>query len=124
MLFLVVAGSLMPIHVRRGWHQRKNLLAGLLLLATAFALTLSGYALYYFGGEELRPFISVFHWAIGLGAPALVVWHILRGRAMRRAHAAVGHGPAQQSPRTYAEPARVAPWPQTAAQGKGPSASA
>ena len=31
MLTLLVLGSLVPIHVRRGWHQRKNLLAGAIL---------------------------------------------------------------------------------------------
>src|SRR6185436_14021124 len=84
MLMLAVLGSLLPIHVRRGWHQRKNLVAGISLSALALLLIISGYALYYFGSEETRPWISAFHWVLGLGAPLLLLWHIMSGR---RAHA-------------------------------------
>jgi len=84
MLALVVTGSLLPIHVRRGWHQRKNLLAGSVVVAVVLLLIASGYALYYYGGEEARPLISAFHWIVGLGAPLTLIWHILRGR---RTHA-------------------------------------
>jgi predicted permease len=80
MLGLVVLGSLLPVHVRRGWHQRRNLLAGTILGAVGLLLIASGYALYYFGGEELRPWISAFHWMVGLSALPLLVWHISRGR--------------------------------------------
>jgi hypothetical protein len=75
----------LPIHVRRGWHQRKNLLAGSILAALALLLIASGYALYYFGSEETRPWISAFHWLLGLGAPLLLVWHIVSGRRTRAA---------------------------------------
>lgn len=85
MLVLAVLGSLLPIHVRRGWHQRKNLLAGSILAALALLLIASGYALYYFGSEETRPWISAFHWLLGLGAPLLLVWHIVSGRRRRAA---------------------------------------
>ena len=91
MLFLLVVGSLLPIHVRRGWHQRKNLRLGIVLLCVALLLTCSGYALYYFGGEEMRPFISAFHWIIGLGTPVLLIWHIIAGRAL---HASAAQLPA------------------------------
>jgi len=84
MLVLAVLGSLLPIHIRRGWHQRKNLLAGSVLAALALLLIFSGYALYYFGSEETRPWISAFHWVLGLGAPLLLLWHIVSGR---RTHA-------------------------------------
>jgi drug/metabolite transporter (DMT)-like permease len=80
MVVLIVLGSLLPIHVRRGWHQRRNLLAGVILSVLATLLIASGYALYYFGGEEARPLISAVHWLFGLAAPLLLVWHIWRGR--------------------------------------------
>jgi hypothetical protein len=97
MLFLVVVGSLLPIHVRRGWHQRKNLRLGIVILSTALLLTCSGYALYYFGGEETRPFISAFHWIIGLAAPVLLTWHIVAGRAL---YAPASHGPSASAQRS------------------------
>jgi hypothetical protein len=92
MLVLIVMGSLLPIHVRRGWHQRKNLLAGSVIVAILVLLIASGYALYYYGGEEARPLISAFHWIVGLGAPLALIWHILRGR---RTHA-MGDQPAHR----------------------------
>jgi hypothetical protein len=81
---LVVVGSLLPLHVRRGWHQRRNLPLGIVLLSTVLLLTLSGYALYYFGGEGARAWFSVFHWAIGLAAPVAMVWHVVSGRRTAR----------------------------------------
>ena len=84
MLTLLVLGSLVPIHVRRGWHQRKNLLAGAILGTLAVTLIASGYALYYFGGEDVRPWISALHWLIGLSAPLVLTWHIWRGRQHRK----------------------------------------
>ena len=88
MLVLVVLGSLVPVHVRRGLHQRRNLFPGITLASAAVLLIASGYALYYFGGEEARPWISAFHWVIGLGALPLVLWHIWRGRVAARSKAA------------------------------------
>jgi hypothetical protein len=84
MLALLVVGSLLPIHVRRGWHQRRNLPLGIALVSAVLLLTLSGYALYYFGGEEARPWISVFHWGIGIVSPLALVWHIATGRSVVR----------------------------------------
>ena len=85
MLVLVVIGSLLPVHVRRGWHQRKNLFAGCALAALALLLIASGYALYYVGDEVTRPWIGVLHWGIGLGAPLVLAWHVWRGRRARSA---------------------------------------
>jgi len=96
----VVLGSLLPIHVRRGWHQRKNLLAGCVMSGVAILLIASGYALYYYGGEEARPWISAFHWVLGLGAPLLLIWHIWRGR---QAHAAADEHPSLERPLATAE---------------------
>ena len=95
MLVLVVLGSLLPVHVRRGWHQRRNLLAGTILGAVGLLLIASGYALYYFGGEELRPWISAFHWILGLGTLPLLIWHIVRGR--RASSSKLQHNPATAS---------------------------
>jgi hypothetical protein len=81
MLALLTVGSLLPIHMRRGWHQRRNLPLGIALSSVVFLLTLSGYALYYFGSEQSRPWISAFHWGIGIASPLVLVWHIASGRS-------------------------------------------
>ena len=80
-LMLVIAGSLLTVHVRVGWHQGKNLLAGCVVVAIMVLLIISGYVLYY-SDEETRPVVSMLHWIIGLGAPVALIWHIVRGRGM------------------------------------------
>jgi len=90
---LIVAGALLPIHVRVGWHQRKNLRAGSIVVATFVLLIVSGYVLYY-SDEETRPVFSALHWIIGLGAPVALIWHILRGRGTHSTGNKIsGHGP-------------------------------
>ncbi len=84
MLALLVVGSLLPVHVRRGWHHRRNLPLGIALSSVVLLLTLSGYALYYFGSEDARPWISLFHWGIGIAGPLVLVWHIASGRSAAR----------------------------------------
>lgn len=106
MLALAVLGSLLPIHVRRGWHQNKNLVAGIALSSVALLLILSGYALYYFGGEELRPWISALHWLVGLGTPFLLLWHISAGRKTRNAKPAEPAAPMDQVKREATRLAR------------------
>jgi hypothetical protein len=45
-------------------------------------LVLSGYALYYFAPEPLRPSIGLVHAAIGIALSVLLLWH---RRGSRRA---------------------------------------
>lgn len=77
---LVVIGSLIPLHIRRGWHARRNRLHGGILVAAIFLLTLTGYGLYYSGGETLREISSWSHRVLGLLLPAIIALHIRAGR--------------------------------------------
>jgi hypothetical protein len=81
-LMLVIAGSLLPVHVRVGCHQHRNRAADGVIIAIITLLIVSGYVLYY-SDEETRPVVSALHWIIGLGAPVALVWHIVSGRATR-----------------------------------------
>ena len=81
---LIIFGSLMPGHIRKAWQHRKNRGSGGTMVATMIALTLTGYALYYVGGEELRPLISLTHWIWGLAMAPLIVLHIVLGRRTRK----------------------------------------
>lgn len=94
MAALLVVGSLLPVHVRTGWHQRRNLGVGVGLLALALLLVVTGYGLYYFGGEELRPVLSITHWAAGLLGGLVMAWHVRRGRATRAGVETGRQGPA------------------------------
>ena len=48
-------------------------------------LTITGYLLYYAGGEETRPIISAVHWILGVIVPALLAWHVVSGKRRSRA---------------------------------------
>lgn len=82
---LVIYGSLLPVHIRRAWAIRRNIFLGIGLVLFMLALTVTGYLLYYAGDEETRPVISAVHWIIGLVVPAVLLWHVLSGRAQTRA---------------------------------------
>ena len=84
MMFVLLLGTLLASHVRRAWHARKNQENGAFFLTAISLLTLSGYALYYLGAEDLRKTVSDFHLWLGVAAPALLVWHIWNGRNATR----------------------------------------
>jgi hypothetical protein len=106
MAFLVVLGTILPGHVTRAWSIRKNgvqsvrrnVITGILMLSLVAALALTGYALYYSGSEELRPYISTGHWVLGLAAAAGFYQH-RRGRLKRGTQ----RGPAKQAERPRAQ---------------------
>lgn len=81
---LVIYGSLLPVHIRRAWSIRRNIALGIALVAFMLLLTLTGYLLYYAGGEDTRPVISILHWVLGLVVPAVLAWHIIHGRGKTR----------------------------------------
>lgn len=76
------------VNVRVG-HQRRNPLAGCVVVAILLLLTISGYALYYSDEASRRIMsalhwiISALHWIIGLGAPVVLTWHIVTRRGTR-----------------------------------------
>jgi len=84
MATLVIVGSLLPGHVRKAWQHHQNRLSGGTMVAWATTLTLTGYALYYFGSEMSRPIISATHWVMGIAALPLLIAHIISGRRTRQ----------------------------------------
>lgn len=82
---LIVYGSLLPIHIRRAWAIRRNIYLGISLVVIMLLLTITGYLLYYAGGEDARPIISAVHWVIGVVVPALLAWHVVTGKRRSRA---------------------------------------
>ena len=80
---LIGFGSVMPGHVRRAWRAARNRISGSIFFGVMLALTVTGYLLYYVGNETARWFLSIFHWAVGLGLPVLAGLHIWRGRVWR-----------------------------------------
>ena len=77
-------GGLFIAHIPKGWKDQKQRFAGIALTAVLSALILSGYLLYYVGGDGLREWTSLIHWIIGLASPVIFIWHYL-GRTARKA---------------------------------------
>jgi hypothetical protein len=79
-LFLVVFGTLFPIHMRSGWRQKKNRASGGFLVSVLLALIATGWGLYYIGYEALRPAMSFVHTYLGLLLPLIIYLHVLFSR--------------------------------------------
>jgi len=90
MVFLIAFGSVLPGHVMRAWHLRKNRNSGIAMFAVVCLLVLTGYGLYYVGNELTRPWISAVHWVIGIGSAATLVLHVVLGKR-RPAYLHPGH---------------------------------
>ena len=85
MAVLVLIGMLLNAHVRFAWRARRNRTNGSIFLSAFAVLIITGYGLYYAGGERLRAWTSWIHLAIGLVLPILLVIHIFLGRRTRPA---------------------------------------
>ena len=82
MAALVLAGAMLPAHVPVGWAIRRNRASGAGTLALLALLAITGYLLYYAGGEALRRAASLLHLALGLALAPAFVAHIktVKGR--------------------------------------------
>jgi cation transport ATPase len=80
MAFLVAWGTLLPIHIRRAWQLRRNYRTGVVMFSVVTVLVTTGYGLYYASGENLRLWMSVIHWGIGITAMPALILHVLIGK--------------------------------------------
>ena len=64
---------------------RRNRVNGALFLGVFGILTLTGYGLYYAGGETLRAWTGWIHLWLGLVLPLFLAIHILLGKRTRPA---------------------------------------
>jgi cbb3-type cytochrome oxidase subunit 3 len=83
MAVLVLIGMLLSAHVRFAWRARRNRSNGSVFLSAFAVLIITGYGLYYAGGERLRAWTSWIHLAVGLALPVLLLMHIFLGRRTR-----------------------------------------
>ena len=78
---LFVFGVVAAVHLPHGWRASRRLRwagqrrTGVLLCALALALAVSGYLLYYFAPEWLRPALGWGHAAVGLAMAAALTLH-------------------------------------------------
>ena len=85
MAILVLIGMLLTGHVRFAWRAGRNRANGSVFVGAFGVLAVTGYGLYYAGGERLRVWTSWIHLAVGLILPVLLLLHILLGRKTRPA---------------------------------------
>ena len=78
MAALILLGTLLAKHVPSGWTAPRNKSSGIAMLAVFSILVLTGYLLYYTGGEARRQAVSYLHLAAGLGFTALLAVHLPR----------------------------------------------
>jgi hypothetical protein len=83
MAILVLLGTLLNVHVKFAWRTGRNRINGAILLSVFGVLIVTGYGLYYAGGEKLRAWTSWIHLVIGVAVPIFLVIHILLGRGAR-----------------------------------------
>lgn len=81
--FLVVLGTVLPVHISMGWRQQRNRVTGVTVLTVCTILSLTALALYYVGQDTTRSWASLMHWTVGLAAVPVVLIHVLRGRSRR-----------------------------------------
>jgi hypothetical protein len=72
---LWLLGLLWSVHIPAGWRSLRRRWSGSIMFGVSAFLILSGYLLYYFGNADLRPTLSVIHWAVGLGCPVVFLLH-------------------------------------------------
>lgn len=92
--FLILLGTVLPVHAQIAWLAGRNRFSGALFFAVLMFLIASGYALYYVGHEAARSALSIGHWTVGLGVPAVIAWHAWRGRLLQSGN---GESPRDQN---------------------------
>ncbi len=70
-------GVMWTVHIKRFWKQRKNRISGATMFALILTLIVSGAALYYATNEQLREWMSVLHWVLGLVAGIALIAHVI-----------------------------------------------
>jgi hypothetical protein len=80
---LWLLGFLSVAHVGGRWAWRRQRRSGLLLLGVYIWLVVTGYLLYYAGGDAFRAAVSLGHWTVGLAA---LIFLLLHRRIRRGAH--------------------------------------
>ena len=80
LIFLILLGSVLPIHVYKAWKIKNNRLSGGFFLLLFTILILTGIGLFYSAVEDNRRILSVLHWVIGILFPIFFVIHIYFGK--------------------------------------------
>jgi hypothetical protein len=75
MVALLLLGALLP-HIAGGWRLAANRASGITLLSVNGLLIVTGYLLYYAGGDALRESSSMLHLLLGAAVAVLLPVHL------------------------------------------------
>jgi hypothetical protein len=78
LLFLLAVGSLIPFHFRAGWLTGTKRPSSLFLVTVSLVLVLTGWGLYYAGGDVFRQGLSWTHTLLGVLILPLFLIHARR----------------------------------------------
>ena len=81
---LLLGGWLWKAHIAPWWDSSNRRHSGIVLIALAAMLIVSGWLLYYAGGETLREWTALAHWSIGLALALPLLVHALRSERYRK----------------------------------------
>jgi hypothetical protein len=85
MVFLMLLGAMIPMHVHGHWARDRNRWTGIVMLAVNALLIVTAYGLYYSGSDHVRDWASNLHVAAGLALPVWVGVHVWLGWRARLA---------------------------------------
>jgi len=83
---LLFVGALWSVHMRSGWRRRRQRASGTLLGVALLLLAVTAVGVYYLADETLANVTALAHLALGLVLIAPFLWHLVKGRRMRRRH--------------------------------------
>ena len=69
-------GYLWKFHIKPGWKARIRRVTGGAIWSVVLVLACTGYALYYIGNDEIRNWVSLTHWIIGLAGLVVFLLHL------------------------------------------------
>jgi hypothetical protein len=81
---LLLGGWLWKAHVAPWWDSPNRRHSGVALIAFGAVLIVSGWLLYYAGGDTLRAWTALLHWSIGLALALPLLVHALRSGRYRQ----------------------------------------
>jgi cation transport ATPase len=82
--FLIIFGSLLPVHISQAWRMRKNRVTGAVMFTIVLLLITTAYGLYYSGSDAMRAWLSATHCIVGIVAIGGLAAHVWMGKYRQR----------------------------------------
>jgi len=77
MVYLIGLGSLIPVHMKKGWYLKRKRLSGSFVVTLHGVLIATAAMLYYGSPDGLRPYGAMLHLWVGVVLPLAVLGHVV-----------------------------------------------